>query len=128
AIPEPLDALVSRCVQPTPDDRFQTTAELKAAVAALDEDGHRRPVPKTSSPWWMAGAAAVVVGAIGVSTYIVRVRTPEKPIDPVSILVADFDNRTGDAVFDGALEPPLTIAMEGASFVRTFGRSDAQQL
>jgi hypothetical protein len=43
-----------------------------------------------------------------------------------AILVADFDNTTGDAVFDGALEQPLTIAMEGASFVTTYWRRDAR--
>jgi tetratricopeptide (TPR) repeat protein len=53
---------------------------------------------------------------------------PPKPIEPVSVLVADFENKTGDTVFDGALEQPLTIAMEGASYVATYARSDAQRV
>jgi tetratricopeptide (TPR) repeat protein len=57
-----------------------------------------------------------------------RPPAPPKPIDPVSILVADFVNMTGDAVFDGALEQPLTIAMEGASFITSYGRSNALKL
>ena len=51
-----------------------------------------------------------------------------KPVEPVSVLVADFENKTGDAVFDGALEQPLTIAMEGASFVTSYARSNALKI
>jgi tetratricopeptide (TPR) repeat protein len=43
----------------------------------------------------------------------------------VSILIADFDNRTGDAVFDGALEQALQIGVESASFISTFQRAAA---
>ena len=30
---------IARCVEPDPAARFQTSAELAAALAALDEDG-----------------------------------------------------------------------------------------
>ena len=36
---------------------------------------------------------------------------------PVVVLVADFDNRTGDPVFDGTLQHALTLATEEASFI-----------
>jgi tetratricopeptide (TPR) repeat protein len=90
-IPEPLDALVSRCVQPDPANRFQTTAELVAALDALDATGQavgttpsgtqqRLPTAvtaplaasKTVTPavtsWrtWFAAAAAVTLVAIAV--------------------------------------------------------------
>ena len=131
-IPEPLDALAARCVEPDPDNRFQSSAALAEALDALDEDGTLRPVPKAVlSPWRMTAAAAVIVAVIGVvSAVVLRTRPtgPPKPIDPVSILVADFDNKTGDAVFDGALEQPLTISMEGASFITAYPRDAARKL
>ena len=132
SIPEPLDAMVARCVQPDAARRYQTSRELAAALAALDENGHLRPdvKPEPSSSWRLGVAAAVIVAAIGAAAVFVRrpPPVPPKPIDPVSILVADFENKTGDAVFDGALEQPLTIAMEGASFVTTYARSNALKL
>jgi eukaryotic-like serine/threonine-protein kinase len=131
-IPEPLDALAAKCVEPDPANRFQTSAELAAALAALDEDGTLRPLPRAVlSPWRMTVAAVLVVATIGVAAVVVRKTTPPaapKTIEPVSILVADFENKTGDAVFDGALEQPLTIAMEGASFVSTYPRNAALQV
>jgi tetratricopeptide (TPR) repeat protein len=134
SIPEPLDAMVQRCVQPKPASRFRTSRELAAAITALDENGHLRPEMKAqaapASSWRLGVAAAVVVMAIGAAAVFVRRPPPAAPkaIDPVSILVADFENKTGDAVFDGALEQPLTIAMEGASFVTTYARSNALKL
>ena len=60
-VPEALDAIVTRCVQPAPADRYQTAAELAAALAALSRRGHG---PRTSDgappKRWFARAAAVV--------------------------------------------------------------------
>jgi tetratricopeptide (TPR) repeat protein len=44
---------------------------------------------------------------------------------PLSIVVADFENRTGEAVFDGALEHAIAIGLETASFVSIVPRQDA---
>ena len=49
----------------------------------------------------------------------------EQP-DPVSILIADFVNDTGEPLFDGTLEQTLSIGIEGASFVTAFNRMSAQ--
>ena len=37
----------------------------------------------------------------------------------------DDGARESDAVFEGALEQPLTIAIEGASFITSYARRDA---
>jgi Tfp pilus assembly protein PilF len=131
AIPEPVDAVIARCLEPDPEKRFQTSAELAAALDALDADGGTRPIPKpVGAPWRLAVAAVLIVAAIAAVTLAVR-RTPPspaKPIDPVSILVADFENKTGDAAFDGALEQPLMRAMEAAAFINAVPRPDARQV
>ena len=131
-IPEPLDALAARCVEPDPANRFQTSPELAAALAALDDDGNLRPVPKAVlSPWRMTVAAVLVVATIGIAAVAVRKTTPAtapKAIEPISVLVADFDNKTGDAVFDNALEQPLTLSIEGAAFITSYARRDAVKL
>src|SRR5438034_901453 len=38
-VPEAFDRLVSRCLDPVPDKRFQTTSELEAELALLADDG-----------------------------------------------------------------------------------------
>lgn len=54
---------------------------------------------------------------------------PSGPVvqpDPISILIADFANDTGEPLFDGTLEQTLSIGIEGASFVTAFNRMSAQ--
>ena len=46
--------------------------------------------------------------------------------DPVSVLIADFDNDANEPVFVGSLEQALSIAIEGASFITTYSRATAQ--
>jgi eukaryotic-like serine/threonine-protein kinase len=57
-------------------------------------------------------------------------RTPPTPAarDPVSVLIADFANTTGDTTFDGLLEQGLGLAVEGASFITSYDRGDAKRL
>jgi serine/threonine protein kinase/Tfp pilus assembly protein PilF len=57
-----------------------------------------------------------------------RISTAELGRKPVSVLVADFQNLTGDIVFDGALEQAVDIGLEGASFISLYQRSEARKI
>ena len=43
--------------------------------------------------------------------------------EPVAVLIADFQNQTGDPAFDRTLEPVMKLALEGAGFITAFDRS-----
>ncbi len=60
--------------------------------------------------------------------WLASLRGPAGEPEPFSVLVADFDNHTGDASFDGALEQALTIAMEGAAFISAIPPANAHQI
>jgi eukaryotic-like serine/threonine-protein kinase len=47
---------------------------------------------------------------------------------PRTVLVADFDNRTGEEVFNGTLEPAIGLTLEGATFISPFSRSSAKRV
>ena len=125
-IPAALDQVISRCIQPDPAARYQTTAELVADLDRLDADGHRLPVLKRVTRRQLAAAGVLVLALLAGTFWIARGPAPEVVPDPKSVLIADFDNRTGDPVFDGALEQGLKIGIEGASFITAYSRSDAQ--
>ncbi len=116
-IPEPVDRIVTRCLEPTPDDRFQTTAELMAALDRLDDEGNLLPVTRRLTRQMVVAAAALVVVLVAGTWWLASLRGPAAEPDPMSVLVADFDNRTGDASFEGALEQALVIGIEGAGFI-----------
>jgi serine/threonine protein kinase/tetratricopeptide (TPR) repeat protein len=124
-IPEALDAVVQRCVAVKPEDRYQTTAELVEALDRLDENGTLRPLPKSKR--WQSIAIAIVIPLVITGTFWMLSPKPGPAVQqaPVSLLVADFSNKTNDPVFNGLVEQALTVGVEGASFVTTFPRRDA---
>ena len=136
AIPEAVDLIVGRAVDPNPATRFQTTGELLTALEALTPDGHPRlastgltaTAPARRS-WWQFAAAGIVIVIAAAGGWLTSNRTRSAagaaPREPVSVLVAQFDNRTGDAVFDGVLEQAFGLGLEGASFVTSYPQRDA---
>jgi eukaryotic-like serine/threonine-protein kinase len=122
-IPEPLDRIVTRCLAPDPAGRYQTTAELEADLNRLDDQGELIPVKRVLGvPVAVAISLLLVALSSGVWWYL---RPPPLPVahDPISVVIADLQNNTGDATFDRALEPMLKRALEDASFISAFDRS-----
>ena len=122
-IPGPLAAFVARCVEPDAEKRFQTSAEAAAALERLDENGHLIAIKRVVRlPYAIAAAILLIAASVGVWWYQ-RQFIPPPVHDPVSIILADFQNNTGDPSLDRTLEPVMKAALEGASFVTVFDRA-----
>jgi tetratricopeptide (TPR) repeat protein len=52
----------------------------------------------------------------------------ETPREPVTVLVSDFDNRTGEKLFSGAAEEMLGESLEGAPFISVYSRGQARKI
>jgi tetratricopeptide (TPR) repeat protein/tRNA A-37 threonylcarbamoyl transferase component Bud32 len=127
-IPEPVNQIITRCLEPEAGDRFQTTAELRAAFDRLDDEGNLLPVTRRLTRRMVVSAAALVVVLLAGTWWLASLRGPAVEPDPMSVLVADFSNRTGDASFDGALEQALVIGIEGAGFISAVPPATAHQI
>ncbi|MCC7176940.1 MAG: protein kinase [Acidobacteria bacterium] len=123
-LPEALDPIITRALELDPDLRYQTSQELADALEALDDDGKPKPIPKLRSNWVLAAAGvAIIVAALG-SWFAGRwFVTPVEAHEPVAVLIADFQNQTGDPTFDQTLEPVMRLALEGTGFVSAYDRS-----
>jgi serine/threonine protein kinase/tetratricopeptide (TPR) repeat protein len=128
SIPESLDRIVAKCVQPDPALRFHTTADLVAEIESLDDNGKPKPIERKLTRKMVLSVAAVFAAIVALTWWFAPGRAPVTQPKPISVLVADFDNRTGDQAFAGALEQALSISMEGASFVNAFSRPKARQI
>jgi serine/threonine protein kinase/Tfp pilus assembly protein PilF len=124
-VPASVDAIVDRCLAPDAAARYQTTTELATALNRLDDEGKLLPVLRRYTTRQLAAASLLVLSLIGGTWWLARPPAPVAVPDPVSILIADFENRTNDPVFTGSLEQALGIAMEAASFVTAYPRADA---
>ena len=134
-IPAPLERIVARCIQTDPDARYATTEELAEDLERLDDHGELRPEPSRFSRTFLVAAAAGILAVVGGTWYVARSRVPAEPPPPMSVLVADFDDRTGGStggegsgLFAGTLETAMGTALEGASFVNLYPRRTARGL
>jgi serine/threonine protein kinase/tetratricopeptide (TPR) repeat protein len=119
-VPEPLDKLVTQCIEPDANKRFQTAVELVAALDRLDDNGKLKPKKRVVR---MPVAVAVALALLTLSGYIYYVTRPPVTHDPISVVIADFENGTGDSAFDRTLEPMLRRGLEVASFINAYDRS-----
>ena len=126
-IPSRLKDVVNRALAKAPEERYQSFKDVARELAQVrDELAGVRRASLGRLP--LVGSATVFVTALvlGIGWYFLRDTPSVSAQEPVSILVADFDNRTGDPLFDGALEQAMAIGLEGASFVTSYSRADAR--
>jgi len=124
AIPLPIDRIISRCLEPDPAKRFQTTSELAAELARLDQNGKPLPLVRRLTPLGVAATAVAVLVLLG-GTHMLTRRAVEPAAQhaPVSVLIADFENGTNDPTLNRTLEPTLKLALEGAGFISAYDRT-----
>ncbi len=122
-VPEGVDRIITRCLAPDADKRFQTSAELAAALNRLDDKGVPIREPRRFTPRMIAVAVMLVASLVTGTWWFTRTPPPEKPHDPVTVVIADFENKTSDPTFDHTLEPMLKLALEGASFISAHDRT-----
>ena len=140
AVPQYLSYVVAKCLEIRPEDRYQTVKEVYDALEAW-KSGATKPIGVFSLRWFRRAfrnraAVASAAAATGICLLVVaavllyRIKHPKLAAAhaPVSVLVADFTNQTGDPIFDGTLEPMFNVALEGASFINAFNRGNARKL
>jgi len=99
----------------------QTSAPSQAAAAASAVTAPKKPV-KILVPV----AVAILVLLIASSLYF-RSRHAAKLTERDSVLLADFVNTTGDAVFDGTLKQALAVQLEQSPYLNILPESRIQQ-
>lgn len=122
-MPRALNDIIVRCIQLDPAARYQTIAALIEALETWL--GIRKP-HKTSRKL-IAALAVLSVLLVAAILYGFRPRVTAGPHAPVKILISDFNNQTGNPVLDGTLEPEMSTALEGASFITAYNRGNARK-
>ena len=117
--------LLGRCLMKDSSRRLRDLGEACVVIEAFDD-----PVPPRSVAveenrdergqlgmlWKVIVPAAVVFVGLAVGGYFYFHRTP-KLTDKDTIVLADFDNKTGDPVFDDTLREGLSIELQQSPFL-----------
>jgi eukaryotic-like serine/threonine-protein kinase len=141
-IPGTLSNIVAKCLEKDRANRYQSAEELDADLRAWQGRSGGKKVSASTArlrmnrirelPWPRLAVTGVLIVAIaaGIAWYVIRRQQAAKSVAhaPVSVLVGDFANHTGDPVLDNTLEPMLGVALEGASFINAYSRGDARKL
>jgi len=137
-----LSNIVAKRLEKDPVHRYQSAEELDADLRAWQGKSGGKKVSASSMrrrmnrirelPWTRFAVAGALILAIAAGTtwFVVRRQLAAKSGQhvPITVLVGDFANHTGDPVLDNTLEPMLGSALEGASFINVFSRGDARKL
>ncbi len=138
SIPKALSDAVAKCLEREPAQRYQSAGEfIRDLELWRDPTGGTQTITviQEAAPgvvsalrhwkWAAAGLGVLLLAVAGL--FVFREKTaPKTPAKQkvVTLLMADFNNATGEPVFDGTLEPMFTLAMEGASFISSPMRRD----
>ncbi len=117
--------IIAKCLTEDREKRYQTAAEIVRDIQIWQGV----LVPGSTRMWRRLSigfaATLTLTAVIGITAYL---RRPVPPPKPVTVLIADFANQTGDQVLNGTLEPLFGAAMEGASFINNYPRAQALAL
>jgi serine/threonine protein kinase/tetratricopeptide (TPR) repeat protein len=143
-MPAALSNIVARCLERESSHRYHSCDELIEDLRAWRGGASLKSilvhptfpeVTKTPVGKYIGIAVVAIALLIGASVFVKMKWFPSPSTAqntathaPVSVLVADFTNHTGDPIFDGTLESMFNVALEGASFISASNRGSARRL
>jgi eukaryotic-like serine/threonine-protein kinase len=135
-LPVELERVMHKCLEKDRNFRYQSASEVRADLQRLRRDLQSgrlnvTPVepkaPRRSSRWMQAAGGAALIVTLGVGGWYLSSRKVHALTDKDSIVLADFENSTGDSVFDGALKEALALQLERSPYFNVLPESRVQQ-
>jgi serine/threonine protein kinase len=122
-----LDEIIGKALEKDRKLRYQSAADIRIDLQRLKRDTESARLPAATSAisgagrklrlgWKVLVPATLVVAVIAAGGYFFFHRTP-KLTDKDTIVLADFTNTTGDAVFDDTLKQGLFVQLEQSPFL-----------
>ena len=140
-----LEHIINKALEKDRAMRYQSAAELRADLKRLQRDtdsGRSRAVAgvrgygqkdrarraRVPKGWVLSLAAVALVGAGALTAYFRMRHMPSYPLTSQdSIVLADFTNTTGEAVFDDTLKQALRVQLEQSPFLNTLSAEEVSQ-
>jgi len=124
-MPPDLERIINGALEKDRDLRYQHASDMRSELLRLKRDTESARLPAATSAgaksllgtgWKVALPVALAVVVLAAGGYFYLHRMP-KLTDKDTIVLADFTNTTGDAVFDGTLRQGLSVQLEQSPFL-----------
>ncbi len=136
-LPQELGRIVNKALEKDRKLRYQSATDMRTDLQRLkrDTESARLPVARSTSAgggvrrgiyWKVVVPAALLIAALAAGSYFYLHRT-QKLTDKDTIVLGDFTNTTGDAVFDGTLRQGLSVQLEQSPFLSIISDQQIQQ-
>ena len=123
-VPRELGRIISKCLENDRERRYQHASEIRTDLQRLQRG--------TDSGWatiakrWKAIITAAAVLALFAAGYFYFHRAPKLTAKD-KVVLADFENKTGDPVFDQTLRQGLAVQLEQSPFLTLISDQSVQQ-
>ena len=114
ALPAKLVSTIDKALEKDRERRWQSAAEMRTALEQVSSDKQSRLRRRWKS---LVASTLLLVGVATAGWLYWRSRHATQLTDKDTIVLADFDNKTGDAVFDDTLKQGLAIQLEQSPFL-----------
>jgi eukaryotic-like serine/threonine-protein kinase len=133
-VPEPLQEIIGKLLAKEPGQRYQSMKDVQTDLKKMHADlTPALKALKFLKPVRLALTAVVIVLTVLAAAWLAKVlffKTPAKALafqERDWILITDFENQTGEQVFDGSLATALTVGIQQSHYVNVFPPSRIQE-
>jgi len=138
----PMDGIIGKALEKDRDLRYQHASDLRADLQRLKRDtesgqiwtqsqgtgsvaitsqGSRRKVPKAA----LAAGSVLLIGALIIGGIYYRSHRQRSGLsEKDTIVLADFTNNTGEAIFDDTLKTALSVSLRQSPFLNLLPGSE----
>jgi tetratricopeptide (TPR) repeat protein len=123
-VPAELERIVNRALEKDRNLRYQHASDMRAELQRLKRDtesGHgaavEAPVARVARLWKIAAPVLLIALFVAGGLYYRSHHQSKRLTDKDTIVIADFANGTGDAVFDDTLKTGLGVSLQQSPFL-----------